>query len=299
MIQRLSAIYFIKKNLYSPSSWPNFFNLFSNVFVKHHSTLRMFYSTLVEASYGEYADLESCEAEKQLSFFLSSQFAPLRSYDFSSSIHGRGYEKYFFSVTDILPKRLFLLNTNLRLESPVLNIKVRRLVVESSVSVFLVGFHANLNYEIKHLSLLFNRDAILNLYALGDNTAIICGAISDLTSLGNLSLFTSLYKTWKNIGSVSVAHVKGKKSDTKNNVNQLRFFIGQPELSQFSKTGFLIALLHHVEDSFWANFKKFSAYKLPTKFYLEKLCSYYSESGYFFSTIVNLVGYTIRGTKEE
>lgn len=32
---------------------------------------------------------------------------------------------------------------------------------------------------------------------------------------------------------------------------------------------------------------------------MEKISSYYSENAYFFSTIVNIAGYVIRGTKEE
>ncbi len=39
---------------------------------------------------------------------------------------------------------------NLRLESPVLNIKIRKLLVEKFIDTKLVGFYANLNYEVEH-----------------------------------------------------------------------------------------------------------------------------------------------------
>lgn len=38
---------------------------------------------------------------------------------------------------------------------------------------------------------------------------------------------------------------------------------------------------------------------LPVKFYLEKVSSYFSENGYYFSTLTNIYGYFIRGTTEE
>lgn len=37
----------------------------------------------------------------------------------------------------------------------------------------------------------------------------------------------------------------------------------------------------------------------PTKFYLEKVASFMGNLGHFFSTIINIFGFNIRGTREE
>lgn len=54
-----------------------------------------------------------------------------------------------------------IFNLNIRFESPVLNMKLRKLVNNNNVVVYLVGFVSNFNYDFIHLSVFFNFDIFL------------------------------------------------------------------------------------------------------------------------------------------
>lgn len=45
-----------------------------------------------------------------------------------------------------------LVDLNLRVLSPILNSKIRRLVTKNSLPVYLIGYHSNFNYYAKHVS---------------------------------------------------------------------------------------------------------------------------------------------------
>lgn len=71
-----------------------------------------------------------------------------------------------------------------------------------------------------------------------------------------------------------------------------------PELPVSSVTmGTSLNFVHHMIDDYFT----FSSTAIfwPTKFYLEKVSSFVGNVGHFFSTVINIFGFNIRGTKEE
>jgi len=107
-------------------------------------------SNMFNAYIGEFLDLETLYLVRKF-FYLngSNYFVNATSNHVDSSI---AYSLNF-SMGDLEKADFCLLvDLNLRVQSPILNSKIRRLVVRSNLPVYLVGYYANFNYYAKHVS---------------------------------------------------------------------------------------------------------------------------------------------------
>lgn len=171
-------------------------------------------------------------AFKNLFSHHTGKLLPRHPFNFSSNIYGFNTDKYLFSDVDHgVPGLIILLNVNLRLESPVLNIKIRKLLVEKFVNIKLVGFYANLNYEVEHF---VGGSASLNEFfkvSVQHKPFIICGSGASLSSV-LMAISESVYKVQQNLGAVSAAEVLGGPPESLMGSRfrgVFRFLLGQPD----------------------------------------------------------------------
>lgn len=189
MIQRLVSVYHVKYGTYKSSSWARFFNYWKNAHRRlvslpiYNRTPRQMRQTFINGYIGEYTDLETITAFRNLFFGHSGKLSVKHQLNFSSDIYGFGAEKYFFSSDEHIPTQIILLDVNLRLESPVLNIKIRKLIEEKSVNTKVIGFYANLNYEVEHL--LGAMRAQKDVYKLigHDKALLVCGSTTHIPAI--------------------------------------------------------------------------------------------------------------------
>lgn len=132
---------------------------------------------------GEYTDLETITAFRDLFFAHSGRLSLNQQLNFSSDIYGLGTEKYFFSTDEQIPTQIVLLDVNLRLESPILNIKIRKLIEEKSVNTKVVGFYANLNYEVEHLLGAMRDSKDIYRIIIQDKALFVCGSTTRIPAI--------------------------------------------------------------------------------------------------------------------
>lgn len=105
---------------------------------------------MLKAYVGEFLDLETLYLIRKFSYlngsnyFIGSTSANVdSSITYSLNVNVNDLEKADFCL---------LVDLNLRIQSPILNSKIRRLVVKSNLPVYLIGYHSNFNYYAKHIS---------------------------------------------------------------------------------------------------------------------------------------------------
>lgn len=105
---------------------------------------------MLKAYVGEFLDLETLYLIRKFSYLNGSNyFIGSTSTNIDSSI------MYSLNVNmNDLEKADFclLVDLNLRIQSPILNSKIRHLVIKSSLPVYLIGYHSNFSYYAKHIS---------------------------------------------------------------------------------------------------------------------------------------------------
>ncbi|HMP27983.1 MAG TPA: hypothetical protein PKD85_00180 [Saprospiraceae bacterium] len=204
---------------------------------------------------------------------------------------GSATKQFLFNAEYTKPTSIILVGVNTRLESPILNIKIRRFAEEESIKIFLVGFSSNLNFNFIHKNTVMDKQHILWLNVFIEGALLV-------TRINNAILGPVSYNIANNLAVIHQFDIFGYMLT--NTRGQLSLLLGQPETYPTGVlTKFIVATLHHVEDDFWAFMKKVNGLKFPVKFYMEKFGSYLTESGYFFSTFTNIYGFSIRGTREE
>lgn len=95
--------------------------------------------------YGGFVDLKTVFLSQKLfgllgSCSFGSKFDFRYTYAFNSKIRS-------FDETDMC----LLVGLNLRLQSPLLNVRLRRNYLANNIQVFVIGFCSNFSYYIKHL----------------------------------------------------------------------------------------------------------------------------------------------------
>jgi hypothetical protein len=181
----------------------------------------------------------------------------------------------------------FLFNINLRFESPLLNLKIRRSFVDFSNNIYVVGFLSNFNYDFEHVSPRDSRQTF-NRYFGVQNRLSICsilggGFVAQQVSSSNISNLTRAETGLTTVGAPGF----------------ISFFFGQPEFvfsARRGSTGF--HLYHHMEDSFLKTLLPSLNVFLPTRFYFEKVASYINNAHNFFNTSYHF-SYKLPNTKED
>jgi len=243
--------------------------------------------------FGEFLDLEALTALKFLQLNTSSQVCGLAEYDFRNQFCGnRNSDFYLFGGgTPQIPNTIILININPRLESPLLNLKLRNLAVAEHVSTWIFGFISNTNFSFEHK--LYNLNTVSTMLSGKESLLIIAKRMPE-----NIDRYSSCYLVSENYSLLGAREVFGRMPLSK---SEMRIACGSPEYKLLEDVAFRFntMLLHHVDAEKQQNYGKLTRLLLPTKFYLEKFGSYLTESGYFFSTITNIFGYGISGTKED
>lgn len=296
-IQRLVSPFIMRRSKYFLSSWLHCFIYWKGLVVNVSSLwLNILKSSVFNfaMSVGEYEDLETVSSLLNFQNRFSISAASLTGfYDFRKNLYGKSVVRsYLFGSNREVLDRFVIVNCNPRLESPILNIKIRILVVEKQILVYLFGFVGNLNYEFTHLS--YSKMTPLVFFTLAEKTLFIFNR----KTFENFDV--AFYRIFKNVGEVSCFELGFRNILSENIGFCVQLFFGQPHKGAFFNLvySFFVSLLHHVEDDFWNLLRVSYGLKFPTKFYLEKVASYMSESAYFFSTVTNIFGRSIRGTKE-
>lgn len=304
-VQRLDAIYLLKKinGNYKLASWNLIFKLWKNLNfekVKRYKK-NCFVVNGKSFLFGDYNNLETIITCKNNYNFFSYQNNWEVIYDFRKNLYGSSANFGFFTKKNSDLKKIILLGVNPRFQSPVLNLKLKSLINEKRLEVLLLGVATNLNYNFTHISLTGNGKlaCFFEKDSFAGNNFIICN-----TAKKNIlnSEFINFYSVASSVSEICLHEVFYRKKWEGERKSCITFFLGQPENVRCHynmKNMFFLKFYHHVEDTFLEEFGPYNGVKLPVKFYLEKTGAYFSESGYFFSTLTNIYGYSIRGTKEE
>lgn len=161
------------------------------------------------------------------------------------------FEAYgLFAGAEFDIEKVFILHTNPRFESPIVNIKLRQLATTKNC-VYLFGFLSNLNYEFTHitgLGALYQLEALITKSPL-KNTLFITRINFTFNNTSNRA---QIHRIASNIGSISLMEVTPQMINQVENFNSIELFAGQPNLPCIKRfySALNMAFLHHVEDTY-------------------------------------------------
>jgi NADH-quinone oxidoreductase subunit G len=144
--QRLDSCYIKNQKTPKPSSFDDALD----VIKKKLQSIDL--SKQFAAITGDFTDLETTFALKEFMQKIGSPFGECRQKDINLNISKR--ENYLFNsqIVGIEEADLIVIvNSNIKKESPVLNARIRRNVVERNVPIITIGENVDLNYSTHHL----------------------------------------------------------------------------------------------------------------------------------------------------
>ena len=298
-VQRLTTPYFREaKSNYHQLNWLNSLNLVKNYFnyyLKFTNPKKLFSCV----NFGNFLDLETSLSIKflfkNLGSPLYSSMDCIRHTDFRAE-----YSVQFLSKTlsDWTTKTaLTLLNTNLRFESPILNLKLKKTAEILNFRVYCLGFLSNFNFAYSHLGKSLCKKK-LNFF-LSTKNIVVKGWTTNFPNFFFDSSSTVSSKiTDLSLAELSLNPINSQTAPFSSVPTYLSFYCGQPEFSYQEKSPLSVHLYHHMEDNHLnSNFQSKQLF-LPTKFFIEKASSYCTNSIYFFNTM-NPFSYTLPNTKDD
>ena len=286
-IQRLTSSFLLKNNIFTKLNWQeSLFFLKNLIFLKKKLDFSL--------NFGDFLDLETCLASKLL--FQNNSLKFLNNFDLIQNKDSR----LFFSLNqlDFLSLDLeeieiytyILINSNLRFESPILNLKLRSIFSAHENKIFILGFISNFNFDFQHIGHSFS-NSFFNFIIQKNERGIILSSTS--------------FNFFKNFNFISKNLTTLVKNDlnlfsTKNplNFSYQNFNVGQPENIFFSFSFLDINLLHHVDNEFFTISNFFYSILLPSSFYFEKSTTYLNNSMNFFNLLTHF-SIKIPNTKPE
>jgi NADH-quinone oxidoreductase subunit G len=179
---------------------------------------------------------------------------------------------------------LLIVGVNLRLEYPILNIKIRKLVLENNLKVFYIGNNINLNYKYIHIS-----NNYKNFYKFLEGKHWLCNFFLKKYSyimlpanlFNNLNIkkydkyisnFYFLVNNSSNINSAEVGFINEKRNIIKKNQYNLLYFLNTD--FDLKTKGFKIYQGHH-----GLNFLKNFDIIIPSSTFFEKNSTYINIEG--------------------
>ena len=139
--QRLNQPLILENNTLLPTSWEVAFNKLKTVLNPKIYELEPFVGNLV--------DYETLIVYKKFLNSLGVSNIYLNNYKNNISFNQRNDYIFKLSNDDLLTlNNLMLINLNLRLENPILNIKIRKNVLKKGIKVYNFGYNSNLTYPI-------------------------------------------------------------------------------------------------------------------------------------------------------
>jgi len=154
---------------------------------------------MFKAFVGDFLDLESLYLIKKFFHLSGSNYfvgSNSKNNTDSPALYSLNVSMHDLEKTDFC----LLVDLNLRVQSPILNSKIRRLVLKTNLPVYLVGYHSNFNYYVKHVS-----SSSSTLLSIFEGSHWLSSRISKYFSLNplllvgesviNLNVFNSLFGT--------------------------------------------------------------------------------------------------------
>jgi hypothetical protein len=288
-IQRLTDVYlFVRGDVNRTLNWVESLIFLKNVFF-------MGEQNNFQLGRGDFQDLESCLAIKD----LVSVSNLLCSYGLD--VHKCYDSRNFFGIKDLgnLDMNLdtvedlhyVIVESNLRFESPVINLKSRKIFSNHESKILVVGFLSNFNFEFEHITKNISEVA-LNLL-VQDSSKKTIFTTTQLLSY-NVNLVSS---NLTNLTRAELNHCLGINFSY---FDYLSFNVGQPEnINVSNNTQTQVEMLHHVDDEYIQSASNISTrLLLPTSFYFEKPTSFLNNSFIFFNLLTQF-SIKIPNTKPE
>lgn len=286
-IQRLTNSFFLNNNNFKKLNWYESLLFFKNIlFLKKKLSFNF--------NFGDFLDFETCLASKNL--FQINSLKSLNNFDYIKNKDSRIYfgltqlDFLDLNLNDIELYSYILINSNLRFESPILNLKLRSIFSNHENKVFILGFISNFNFDFKHISNIFS-NFFFN-FLIQKKTNIILSSISFIS-------FKNFNFVSKNLALLTQNDLNLFFNKNLLNFNYLTFNIGQPENYLFYLFSYLnVNILHHIEDEFLNIFNSFYSILLPASFYFEKDVTYLNNTFNFFNLLTHF-SIKIPNTKPE
>lgn len=150
--QRLNNPLIRKNSILIPETWPVTFRWLQNFFSHNSFKTNKNFHPSINAYCGDLVDLETLYIFKE---FLNKSgnliFKNNNFNNFNSLNFRQAYVCTLKANTLKFYKTLFLINLNIRLENPILNLKIRKIIYKLSLKIFNLGFSYNLTYSYINL----------------------------------------------------------------------------------------------------------------------------------------------------
>ncbi len=169
---------------YLKLSWRKIFYFIKNLFFQYISSIiKAKQKYFVINNYiGNYLDIESLIILKKLNNKLGNSF-------FINSNNNDFREFYMFNskISNIKESDVCLLiNTNLRIDLPLINLKIRQSFLKNKLLVYNLGFYSNFNYYIKHLGISIK--ILINIF---EGVHWLCNKLNKINSKKPLIIFSN------------------------------------------------------------------------------------------------------------
>lgn len=286
-IQRLTSSFILKNDIFTKLNWIEVFFFFKNAtFFKKN--------LLTNINFGDFLDFETCLSIKNFcqinSYkFLTNSISDLNK-DFRNTFGLINSNFLDINLDEIEFYNYIIINSNLRFESPILNLKIRKIFSNFENKIFIIGFISNFNFNFKHVDTFISK-LFLNFNLQNEKNILL--------SSTSFSFFKNFNFISKNISLMALNDLNFIFFKNLKKSNYLKFNIGQPEnyLSYYFSF-FNINLFHHIDEEFFKIYDSFLTLLLPSSFYFEKATTYLNNSFNFFN-MLNHFSIKIPNTKPE
>jgi hypothetical protein len=310
-LQRLTAPYLKRDGFFHEVNWVAALRYLKNGLVKSMLENKSFMarSAYIELGVGAFVDFETSTIYKSFSN-LCGAAGNKRSAGFLDNDFRRNYG------ISVLPELetgvehkpedllIILFGINLRFESPIMNLKVRRINVNHFIEVSVVGYLSNFNFNYKHRGTGLSRQILISLNSGWKRVLVISGeSLGDDNSKWASATKINFNYIFRNISSMSVNEISLNAISENNETYRLaKFNFGACESDFSAPAALTFFFLHHMEGFGKASDNQLKgkyALLLPTKFYLEKAGSYISNAFNQFSTANLYFKFSLFNTREE
>lgn len=183
------------------------------------------------------------------------------------------------NIDNIEHYNYILINSNLRFESPIINLKLKKIFSNYENKIFIIGFISNFNFNFNHFDISISK-SFLNFVIQNEKNIIL--STNQINYCSNFNLIS------RNISLMTQNDLNCEFKKNLKNSNYLELNIGHSENYLFFTPSFFnINILHHIEDDFKDINNFIYSLFLPTSFYFEKATTYINNSFNFFNMLTH------------
>ncbi|AAZ68464.1 NADH-quinone oxidoreductase subunit NuoG [Ehrlichia canis] len=303
-LQRLDKPYIRKNGQMLPSTWEEVFNVIAK---KINNTP----GNKIAAIAGDLVDCESVLLLKELMHKLGSSNIECRQDGSVVPAHNRAFYLFNTGISKIENADLCLLiNTNIRLEAPIINARLRKRYLHGGFTIANLGVYNNFNYSVKNLGnnclvlddILHDRIPFSELLKCAENPMLIIGQDALIGENGNAIFtlstkiaekfgmlrndwngFNVLHKAAARVGALDIGFVPNFSGNIISNIIdgvssgeiEILYLLGADELEiSRSRSSFIIYQGHHGDRG-----AQIADVILPGAAYTEKNATYVNTEG--------------------